>query len=213
MEFVISIIIGYLIGSIPTAYLILKRKGKNITREGSGNVGALNSYEVSGSKLLGVAVLLIDFAKGAAAVYFIKLIMPNEFIYPMLGLLAAVFAHCYSPWIKFKGGRGLATAAGGSVLLSPLVAILWILMWVIAYIFRKDIHFGNIAATILTAALAATSGHIFNKYAFPPAQSELLYSITVVLMMVIILSRHIEPLKVWINRNKKSTRNRIDETV
>ncbi len=209
MEYIISSILGYLIGSIPTAYLLLKSKGKNITEEGSGNVGALNSYEVSGSKLTGLLVLLIDFAKGAAVVFLIKLFFGEIFILPMIGLIAAVFSHCYSPWLKFKGGRGLATAAGGSALLMPLILGLWLLMWVIAFIFRKNVHFGNISATILTAALTATSGDIINKYSMPQSDNDLVFSIMVILMLAIIMTRHIEPLKQWISRNKNISKDKV----
>ena len=65
MEYLLSSIIGYLFGSIPTAYLLLKRtRGIDITNAGTGNVGAMNSYEVTNSKSIGIIVLLIDFLKG-----------------------------------------------------------------------------------------------------------------------------------------------------
>ena len=121
MEYLISSLIGYLFGSFPSAYIFLKKaKGMDITKEGSGNVGAMNSFEVSNSKVIGYSVFLVDFLKGAASVLIPAFLFPDHFIYPAISLLFAVFSHCYNPWINFKGGRGLSTAAGGAAFLFPL---------------------------------------------------------------------------------------------
>jgi glycerol-3-phosphate acyltransferase PlsY len=209
LEIILCSLIGYLIGSIPTAYFLLKIKyGIDIRENGSTNVGALNSYEVSNSKLMGIAVLFLDISKGLLAVFIVKLFFEPNFLNPMLALIFAVFSHCYSPWIKFKGGRGLATAAGGSALLLPAILIIWMVFWVIAYIFRKSIHFANIAATFLTAAIAATSANVLNKYSMPVAESDSTYGIFVALMLVIILIKHKEPFKEWLKSREKLIRER-----
>ncbi|MBL1214023.1 MAG: glycerol-3-phosphate acyltransferase [Ignavibacteriae bacterium] len=209
LEFILSSVIGFILGSIPTAYILVKKKkGIDLRETGSNNIGALNSYEVSNSKLIGILVLLIDFGKGLLAVYLTKLFFEPIFLNPMLALLFAVLAHCYSPWIKFKGGRGLATAAGGSLLFLPAILVLWMLFWVIAFIFRKHIHFANIAATFLTGAIAATSANVLNKYSFPPADSELIYGIFTVLMLLIILIKHKDPFKEWLNARKQIIKER-----
>ncbi len=114
MEYLISSVAGYLFGSLPTAYLVLKRsKNIDITESGTGNVGAMNSYEITNSKMIGILVFLIDALKGILSVILMKIIFPGEFVFPALALVFAVFSHCFNPWLKFKGGRGLATAAGG----------------------------------------------------------------------------------------------------
>jgi len=124
MEYNISLILGYLIGSIPFAYLIMKKSlGIDITETGTGNVGAMNSYEVSNSRIIGIIVLVLDAAKGVAAAYIPMLFFPGEFTLSALALLGAVFAHCYNPWINFKGGRGLATSAGGAAVMLSLIHI------------------------------------------------------------------------------------------
>ncbi|MBU2494651.1 MAG: glycerol-3-phosphate acyltransferase [Bacteroidetes bacterium] len=208
MNYLIAILTGYLLGSFPTAYVLLKKyKQIDIRQSGSQNVGALNSYEVSESKLIGLSVLLIDALKGFLTVLILKLLFPDEFIYPAMGLTAAVFAHCYSPWIKFKGGRGLATAAGGAAYLAPVILLLWCILWVIAYIFRRDIHIGNIMATVLLIALVISSGDILLKYSFPPAENEIEFIIPVALMLFIIFIKHRKPLMEWIGKHKVKKRD------
>ena len=156
----------------------------------------MNTYEVSESKLLGISVLLIDALKGFLTVYTLKLIFPDEFIFPAIALTAAVFAHCYSPWLKFKGGRGLATAAGGSAYLAPPILILWILLWTIGFLFRKDVHVGNIMATILSIAVVMTSS----------ATNELEFILPVSLMLFIIFIKHWKPLLEYIGKLKQKNK-------
>ena len=209
MEYFISILIGYLLGSIPTAYLLLKKtNGIDITKNGSGNVGAYNSMEVSNSKLIGGAVLVIDLIKGMLAVFLIKIFFGESFILAGIGLSSAVFGHCYSPWLKFKGGRGLATAAGGSILLAPQILLIWAILWFIAYIYKKHIHFGNISATILTAILILTSSDVLNKYSTPPSENEIKFTIVTLIILAIIMSRHIKPFKEYLDFQKEKIKDR-----
>lgn len=208
MEYLIIALFSYLIGSFPTAFVLLKKvKQIDITQNGSGNVGALNSYEVSNSKLIGVTVLLIDALKGLGIVYLSKILFGNDFLTGSISLLFGVTGHCFSPWIKFKGGRGLATAAGGSLILAPVILILWLLFWLIAYLFRKNIHFGNITATILTGLLSLSSSDILNKYSIPPADENFLFGVSVMLLMIVIFIKHINPLKEYIDQQKNKIRS------
>ncbi len=196
MEYLLSSLIGYLLGSFPAAYILLKiSRGINITEEGSGNVGAMNSFEITNSKVIGLAVLVIDALKGLLSVYLILLIFPLNFMYPAVSLFFAVFAHCYNPWLGFKGGRGLATAAGGAALLFPFALIVWGLLWLAMYIFRRDILWANIWAIIMTLVIILTSSDIAVKYSFPRAGTRgelVLFSIA---LLIIIFVRHIEPFK------------------
>ena len=101
MSYLYCSLIGYLLGSIPTAYIVLKRtQNVDITETGSGNVGAMNSFEVSNSKIIGILVFIIDALKGLLSVYLCLLLFPLNFIYPALALFFAVFSHCFNPWIK-----------------------------------------------------------------------------------------------------------------
>lgn len=193
MEFFLSSAVGYLIGSIPFAFLILKRKGMDITSQGSGNVGAMNSYEVTNSKATGLLVLLLDFAKGSASVLAAKLFSGDFFIYPAIALIFTVLSHNYNPWLKFKGGRGLASAAGGAVFIFPFMLIVWLIMYGIAYAMKKNIHFGNIWGTIFTLIIIFLSADAATNYSYPKAgKNELMLFSASILILIFI--KHIEPL-------------------
>ena len=209
MEYIFSVVIGYLLGSIPTAFLVLKiSKGIDITNAGSGNVGAMNSYEITNSKYIGLLVFLIDFIKGFLAVLITKLIFNDVFIYPALALLFAVFSHCFNPWIKFNGGRGLATAAGGSILIFPYLLFVWIVLWILMYIIKRDILIANIIATIFSLLIIYLTENIALNYVYPVpvAASELMLFSTGGLLIIFI--KHIEPLKEIIS-NKQRNKNDI----
>lgn len=204
MNYIISAAIGYVLGSFPTAYVLLKQFKKiDITQAGSQNVGALNAYETGASTMLGVSVLVIDLLKGLLSVFLLKSIYPGEFIFPAISLVFAVFSHCFSPWIKFKGGRGLAPAAGGFIILSPIIPFFWIIIWAIAYFRTKNIHVGNIAGTALTLALGISSAKLIGKYSIPPAKNEQEYIIFIASILMFILIKHIEPLKDYIKELKQ----------
>jgi len=203
MEYLISSAVGFLLGSIPSAYLIVKKtKGINILDSGSGNAGAYNSYEVSNSKFIGLLVLLADTVKGTVSVLIPILIYPDIFITAGLSLLFAVFAHCYNPWLGFRGGRGLATAAGGAILILPFLLLVWIILWVIFYMMKKDISLSNIAATVMALIILFNTSDMAVKYTFlvPENQSTLVILTTAIL--VIIFIKHIDPLKELISKVK-----------
>lgn len=203
MSILIVSLLGYFIGSIPTAYLVLKlRRGIDITKNGSGNVGTLNSYEVSNSKKIGFFVLFIDLCKGIASVLVVKYFFESDFTLQIIALLFAVFGHCYSIWLKFKGGRGLATAAGGTLFFSPMIPFLWLLYWFIVHKWRKDIHLANIAATILIIISSILFADQLNKLTLPSSESNFIFGFSLSLLMLIILSKHIEPLKILLNNKR-----------
>lgn len=208
IEILIALVLGYLIGSFPTAYVLLKKyKNINITETGSGNVGAMNSFEVTGSKSTGIIVFAIDFLKGflpAAAAYFI---FEMDFDFCGALLLGLVLGHCFSFVIKFKGGRGLATALGGSVLIAPAIPVLWIIFWSIAFLFKKNIHFGNIAATLLTLILNITSADILIKYLILEPSSEGYYIFISTGILGTILIKHYKPIKDYLGKIKSAEVN------
>jgi acyl phosphate:glycerol-3-phosphate acyltransferase len=196
MEYLISSTIGYLLGSFPSAYILLKKtKGKDITKEGSGNVGAMNSFEVTNSKLIGFSVFLIDFLKGLGSTLIPFFLFPNEFAYSALSLLFAVFSHCYNPWIDFKGGRGLATAAGGAAFMFPFLLGVWIVIWAIFYVTRKNIILANISSTVLSLLVVFGTSNIAAKYAYPQPVNLGVLLLVSSAVLIIIFIKHIEPLK------------------
>lgn len=204
IEYVVIFLYSFLLGSLPTAWLVMKKaKNVDIRNEGSGNVGAMNSYEVSGSKMIGVTVFLIDFIKGLAAVFVTSLVFSENFIFSAISMNAVVLGHCFNPWLRFRGGRGLASAAGSAATFSPVIILIWGIIWVIGFVFKKNIHFGNITATLLTGILAVTSADILNKYSTPEAPDKTLYAVFFGILMLIVIVKHFGPILDWLKLNKK----------
>jgi glycerol-3-phosphate acyltransferase PlsY len=203
MEYLLSTSIGYILGSFPTAFLFVKTfRGIDITKDGSGNVGALNTFRTSKSKIIGISVLLIDALKGALSAYILLLLFPEIFIFPAIAFLFAVFAHCFNPWLGFKGGRGLAVATGGGLVIFPYLVLSWILLWVIFYLMKGNHHIANIAATIFTLLLLFNTIDIAMKYStIKPESSSSLIAIAAAALIIIFI-KHIDPLKELIKKQK-----------
>ena len=136
--FYIYCLVFYLIGSIPTAYILVKLKyKKNLTEEGSGNIGARNTLDVTQSKSDGVIVLLVDLLKGLLPSLFLIMyseLNREEMIIPLTLLVAG---HNFSIWLKFKGGRGLSTAAGVFIAVDFLIVLIWLAAYFLAEVFVK----------------------------------------------------------------------------
>lgn len=204
MDYFISSLIGYLFGSIPTAYIVLKKVlGIDITISGSGNVGAMNSYEVSKSKFLGFIVLFVDVIKGIIPVLISLLFFDLNFSVAGISLLFSIFSHCFNPWLRFKGGRGLATAAGGSLILAPLLLTIWLIIWLGFYFLKKDILLSNILATIVSLISVLAANNIFLLYSTIPKSN--LSEIVLILSsgLILIFIKHIEPINEIIEKIKK----------
>src|SRR5688500_3909763 len=117
MDWGLALLLGYALGSIPFGLLLAKAAGKGDIRQvGSGNIGATNVLR-TGSKGLAAAVLLLDAGKGFAAVKLaievVRLVEPNGNLFAVLASgIAALVGHCFPIWLKFKGGKGVATMLG-----------------------------------------------------------------------------------------------------
>ncbi|MDT8325722.1 MAG: glycerol-3-phosphate acyltransferase, partial [Bacteroidota bacterium] len=119
-------------------------------------------------------------------------------------LLGAVAGHNFSPWIGWKGGRGLATAAGGALVLNPAFVAIWGLFWLAGFFKARRVHFANIAATLLlpfTVLIALQVVSRVTAFADPGGRITVL---TAFLMSLLVLLRHIEPLKDILNSYRKS---------
>lgn len=123
--------------------------GKDITKSGTGNVGAMNSYDVTGSKKTGIIVFIIDFMKGFLPALIFHYVLGFSICFVAVPLIFLVVGHNFSVWLKFKGGRGLSASAGISAAISYSYLIVWCLIFILVYKFFKNIHLGNISATIL----------------------------------------------------------------
>lgn len=147
----IWIIVAYLIGSIPTAYLAAKQvQGIDIREHGSGNVGATNVFRVMGKKW-GSLVLAADILKGWVVV---AILAPTAGAFPeisstfrqLLFGAAAITGHTWTPWLKLKGGKGIATSAGVLIGIFPLASFVVILIWAVCFLVWRYVSLASIIA-------------------------------------------------------------------
>ena len=132
MNAILFILFSYLLGSIPFSYLSSKLKGKDPRREGTGNVGATNTLVVAGP-LAGGLALTGDLFKGFLAVQLARYFGLSDWGIAFCGL-AAIAGHDFSIFLKFTGGKGIATTGGVLMALSPLFTLIVILFWIIAMV-------------------------------------------------------------------------------
>ncbi|RMD46341.1 MAG: glycerol-3-phosphate 1-O-acyltransferase [Aquificota bacterium] len=167
MEFIkiIYLVFTYLLASIPFGYVIGKLFGKDITKEGSGNIGATNVTRTIGKKA-GILVLILDMLKGFIPVFYsIKLFSPD---YRFVGVVAltAVLGHCFSVFMKFKGGKGVATGIGVLLAVSPKVAFIVILIWLGTFLVSGYVSLASILAASLSWVIYVfLEGNIYITFA------------------------------------------------
>lgn len=163
MDQTLGFLLGYAFGSIPFGLLLTWRGHGDIRKIGSGNIGATNVLR-TGSKKLAAATLLLDLAKGLVPVLLAKVLfdapaaMPEAAYGPVpLAALGAVLGHCFPVWLKFKGGKGVATNAGVAFGLAWPIGLTYAVIWIaIVYLSRISSLAGMsavIAASIAAAAL------------------------------------------------------------
>ena len=139
-------IAAYLLGSIPFGLLLSKLFGAgDVRKAGSGNVGATNVARVAGP-LAGIFTLALDGAKGAAAVWLAGRFANESAAWMVVAGLAALIGHCYPVWLRFRGGKGVATAAGMFLVLCPLAGLGAIGVFILVVILWRYVSLGSIAA-------------------------------------------------------------------
>jgi glycerol-3-phosphate acyltransferase PlsY len=137
---------AYLLGSIPFGLLVAKVFGsEDVRKAGSGNVGATNVARVAGP-LAGVLTLVLDAAKGSAAVWLAAHVSGEAAGWMVLAGLAALIGHCFPVWLRFHGGKGVATAAGMFLMLSPLALLGSLLLFLVVVVLSRYVSLGSIAA-------------------------------------------------------------------
>nr|WP_298927107.1 glycerol-3-phosphate 1-O-acyltransferase PlsY [uncultured Erythrobacter sp.] len=151
MEPIYAALLGFLLGSVPFGLILTRAAGLGDVRDiGSGSIGATNVLR-TGNKGLAAATVLLDAAKGAVPVLLARHFLPGT---EGIAAVAAVAGHCFTPWLKFKGGKGFATAAG------VLLALAWPAMLVCAAIWAATLAISRISsvssmATVVAAPIAA----------------------------------------------------------
>lgn len=148
-------VVSYLIGAIPFGLLIARLKGVDITKVGSGNIGATNVFR-SVSKPLGVLTFVFDALKGWGPAWFLPgWAQVTDASDPALGLLCAAMAivgHTWPVYLKFKGGKGVATSAGALIGIAPKAVGLGLLVWLLILVATRYVSVASIAAAIAVAA-------------------------------------------------------------
>jgi acyl phosphate:glycerol-3-phosphate acyltransferase len=148
---VIAVAFGYLSGSVPFAYLLSRRRGIDLRRVGSGNVGASNVLRTSGVRNA-VAAMCLDAVKGAVAVFVASRLTSTPAV-PLAAGVASVLGHVYPVWLRFRGGKGVATAAGVFAVLSPGALLAACVVFVASVWLTRFISVGSLAATVALAGM------------------------------------------------------------
>jgi len=146
VNWVIAVVTAYLIGSIPFALLLARRHGIDVRRVGSGNVGATNVLRTVGARAAIVTVLL-DAGKGTMAVLVAQQ-LADAAVVPVLAALAAIAGHVCPVWLGFRGGKGVATAAGAFAVLAPVALGVALLAFVVVVWLTRFVSLGSIVAAL-----------------------------------------------------------------
>ncbi len=153
----LAVLLGYLLGSVPFGLLLTRAAGAGDLRAiGSGNIGATNVLR-TGRKGLAALTLLLDAAKGAAAVFVAYAIAPD---YAVLGAVGAFFGHCYPVWLRFHGGKGVATYFGMVLALSWQVGLAYAAAWLGILALARISSAAGLAAAVIAPLVAAAIGRI-----------------------------------------------------
>jgi acyl phosphate:glycerol-3-phosphate acyltransferase len=152
MILLIIALFSYLIGSIPSGYLVAKSQGIDIRQHGSKNIGATNVLRVMGKKW-GYLVFFCDSFKGFASVKLGALVAGHALLSPVLGsviaAIACILGHNYTIWLRFKGGKGIATSGGVVLALFPVLVVLCVaVIWFVVFFAGRYVSLASIAAAV-----------------------------------------------------------------
>jgi glycerol-3-phosphate acyltransferase PlsY len=153
----VVLIVGYLLGSIPFAYLLARRhRGIDLRIAGSGNVGAANLLRTT-TKKIGVSAMALDMGKGIATVLVARQIEPGA-AGPAVAGIAAVLGHIYPVWLGFKGGKGVATTCGVFAVLAPAATAIAGIFFIVTVWWTRYVSLGSVVASALLGPLAYATG-------------------------------------------------------
>ncbi len=138
-------VVSYLLGSIPFGYLIVRMRGGDIRKSGSGNIGAANVARNAGV-IAGVVTLLLDGGKGYLAVWLASRMTRGAVPWMMAAAVLAVAGHMFPVWLRFQGGKGVATGLGVMLLICPEAAAAGVVLWILVVGFWRYSSLGSIAA-------------------------------------------------------------------
>lgn len=156
METILPLLVGYLMGSVPFGLILTRLTGGGDLRAiGSGNIGATNVLR-TGKKGVAAATLLLDLGKGLAAVLVARHVWPGA---EPLAALAVVLGHCFPVWLKFKGGKGVATLMGVSLGLAWPIGLVYAVVWLGVLFTSRISSLGGMSAAVAAPVAAVLFGH------------------------------------------------------
>lgn len=164
-----AIVVGYLLGSVPTGFLVGRARGVDLRSVGSGNIGATNALRVLGKKT-GAIVLILDAAKGALACWGVPrlatMVGPtagaDQNLLSVLAGAGAILGHNYTCLLRFRGGKGVATSAGVLAVITPTALLLAVAVWAIVFIVGRYVSLASISAALALPFLVwLTKGNSF----------------------------------------------------
>ncbi len=187
MNYLIYALIGYLIGSIPFSYLVAKLRGKiDIREHGSKNAGATNVFRILGKKS-GAIALLLDASKGAVSAYIGSKVGPEVAVFTAM---FAVIGHCYPVFMKFKGGKGVATTGGAMLVVVTVPSIFLALFMIVIVYMTKYVSLASVTAAIIMNFIFYFTFH------------SLLINICVLIISVLVIYRHRANIKRLLNKEE-----------
>ena len=158
LTYILTVLGAYLLGSIPSGFLMARAKGIDIRAVGSGNIGATNAMRVLG-KPAGITVLMLDALKGYLAVALAVVLFQHlqaagsADIVRVLAGIGAVLGHNYTCWLKFKGGKGIATTAGVYLALAPWALLAALAVFLLAVFTTRYVSVGSVLGAIVLPAV------------------------------------------------------------
>jgi acyl phosphate:glycerol-3-phosphate acyltransferase len=194
----IFLIIAYLIGSIPFSYILGKYlKKEDIRKHGSGNLGTTNAFRVFG-KIIGISVLIFDTFKSGLFVFFIEYtdIFQVEMFPSLIYGALAVIGHIFPVWMKFKGGKGVASSFGVLVFYAPLLALAILPFFIATMLISKYVSLASCVATTLTFL----SGLVL--FILDVERFDLVFVIITGIMLILVLFKHRQNFVRIINGNE-----------
>ena len=200
---IIFLILSYLLGSIPFGLIIGKLSGKDLRKHGSGNIGSTNAVRTLGYKL-GALSAILDILKGALILIIIyilektntwhnPLILNGESLYALYGLMAVV-GHCYPVYLKFKGGKAVATSLGVLLAVTPFSALSAVIAFIICVFLTGYV---SLSSTVATLVAVLTSFIIYAIF-----YGMLFNSLIILVFAIIIFIRHIPNYKRLLNHTE-----------
>ena len=190
MDYLVIGIVSYLMGSIPFGLILTKLfLNKDIREIGSGNIGATNALR-TGNKLIGYSTLLLDIAKAIIPVIYVKFNYP-DLIY--IASLCAFLGHVFPIWVKFKGGKGVATYVGILFSINIILGLVFVSSWVFIFLLSKYSSLSSIIASLLVPIYILITGQINDAIFFA-------------IMFILIFFTHRENIKRLKNKEESKTK-------